>query len=78
LRGSLPDGSQREHRRLYGRLLALAVFIVTSDLLCSFVVYFTERHASPEESHITTPWRAFVWTTSQLLTGGSSLAVASK
>jgi hypothetical protein len=55
------------HRELGGRLLAVATVSIVLDFVVAIVVRST--HAASDFRH------AFVWTTSELLTGGAGVSI---
>ena len=61
--------STRTHYHLRNRLMIIFGSTAIFAVLCTFVVYFTERHAHGTE--ISTLFDSFLFTTSQLLTGSS-------
>ncbi|HEX6678085.1 MAG TPA: hypothetical protein VF486_24095 [Actinomycetes bacterium] len=64
--------AQESHAELGGRLLAVLLLSAAFDLAVTFIVN------AMDEKQLHSLWLAFVWTTSQLLTGGSSLGVESR
>jgi succinate dehydrogenase hydrophobic anchor subunit len=58
------------HRHLRGRLTALALAIVSLYVVIGAIIWLVGDEGLAG-------WRAFAWTASQLLTGGSSLTAAS-
>jgi hypothetical protein len=67
-------GKEPRHRRLHGRLLAILVVSLLVDLaataLLSFV--FVDSFSDEGDTSIYGLYRAFAWTSSQMLVGGSS------
>lgn len=63
-------GRGPSHRRLHARVLLLLLLTLVVDVLAALLVALVigEKDLNP-------PWKAFVWASSQLLAGGSSLAV---
>jgi hypothetical protein len=61
--------SSLTHYHLRRRILIIFGATAVFAVLCTFVVYLTERHAKGAE--ITTLFDSFLFTTSQLLTGSS-------
>jgi hypothetical protein len=59
------------HRELRARIRALLVLTVAVDVVAMFLA------DALNEKQLPTRWLAFVWSTSQLLAGGSSLQVSS-
>jgi hypothetical protein len=62
-------GSTRTHYHLRRRLLIIFGATAVFSLLCTVVVYFAEHSAAGTE--IQSLWDAFLFSTSQLLTGSS-------
>ena len=61
--------STRTHYHLRNRILIIFGSTAAFAVLCTFLVYLTERHAKGTE--ISTLFDSFLFTTSQLLTGSS-------
>jgi hypothetical protein len=59
------------HRHLRQRLFTIGLVSVVVDLVCAVLAYFLERHGPQTEIH--TLWKAFFWTSTQLLTVSSQL-----
>lgn len=67
-------GSQPRHRRLHGRLIGILTLSLVLDVVIAFVlVWFDSFSDKPGRSF----GRAFAWTSSQMLVGGSSYAAQS-
>jgi hypothetical protein len=64
--------TEESHAELGGRLLAVLLLSAAFDVAVTLIVN------AMNEKQLHSLWLAFVWTTSQLLTGGSSLGVESK
>ena len=64
-------GWEERHRRLVGRLLLILTATVIVDVIATFAVYFTERHA--KETDVKTFADALFFTTAQILTVSSSM-----
>ena len=62
-------GSSRTHYHLRHRILIIFGATAVFALLCTLIVYLTERHAAGTEIH--SLFDSFLFTTSQLLTGSS-------
>ncbi|HEY2480546.1 MAG TPA: hypothetical protein VGI17_17670 [Solirubrobacterales bacterium] len=62
-------GSSRTHYHLRRRILIIFGTTAVFAVICTLVVYFTERHAKGTEIH--SLFDAFLFSTSQLLTGSS-------
>ncbi len=62
-------GSSRTHYHLRRRLLIIFGATAVFSLFCTVVVYLAEHHA--HRSEIQSLWDAFLFSTSQLLTGSS-------
>jgi hypothetical protein len=63
------QGKTRTHSHLRRRLLTIFLATALISLICTLVVYFTERHARGTEIH--SLFDAFLFSTSQLLTASS-------
>jgi hypothetical protein len=61
-------GRTEAHRELGGRLFAVAALSLTIDLVVTIVLVATDR--VPSFGH------GFIWTSSEMLTGGSGISVA--
>jgi hypothetical protein len=70
-------GKEPRHRRLHGRLLAILVVSLLVDIaataLLSFV--FVDSFSDEGDTSIYGLYRAFAWTSSQMVVGGSSYPV---
>src|ERR1700753_2286169 len=62
-------GSSKTHYHLRRRLLIIFGVTAVFSVLCTVVVYLAEHHAAGSE--IQSLWDAFLFSTSQLLTGSS-------
>jgi len=62
-------GSSKTHYHLRRRLMIIFGATAVFAVVCTLVVYFTERHAKGTEIH--SLFDAFLFATSQLLTGSS-------
>ena len=62
-------GSSKTHYHLRHRILIIFGATAVFAVLCTLVVYLTERHAAGTEIH--SLFASFLFTTSQLLTGSS-------
>jgi hypothetical protein len=62
-------GSSKTHYHLRHRILIIFGATAVFALLCTLIVYITERHAAGTEIH--SLFDSFLFTTSQLLTGSS-------
>jgi hypothetical protein len=60
--------SSDSHKRLHARVLLLLMFTLLVDLLAAALISKIVK-----EDNLTTFWTAFIWASSQLLAGGSSL-----
>jgi hypothetical protein len=58
-------GDEERHRRLHGRLLAILVLSFALDLVVALAMTFVDKGLGYFP-------RAFAWTTSQIVSGGSS------
>lgn len=63
------QGETKTHTHLRRRLLTIFLLTFISSLVCTLIVYFTERHARGTEIH--NLFDAFLFSTSQLLTASS-------
>jgi hypothetical protein len=59
------------HLHLRQRLFTIGLVSVVVDLVCAVLACFLERHGPQTEIH--TLWKAFFWTSTQLLTVSSQL-----
>jgi hypothetical protein len=59
------------HLHLRQRLLTIGLVSVAVDLVCALLAYMLERNGAQTEIH--TLWKAFFWTSTQLLTVSSQL-----
>jgi hypothetical protein len=59
------------HLHLRQRLFTIGLVSVVVDLVCAVIAYYLERHGAQTEIH--TLWKAFFWTSTQLLTVSSQL-----
>jgi hypothetical protein len=59
------------HLHLRQRLVTIGLVSVVVDLICAVLAYFLERHGAQTEIH--SLWKAFFWTSTQLLTVSSQL-----
>lgn len=59
------------HLHLRQRLFTIGLVSVGVDLVCAVLAYFLERHGPQTE--IDSLWKAFFWTSTQLLTVSSQL-----
>lgn len=64
-------GNKERHRRLHGRLLAILLLSVILDLVIASVLYFADKPSGVGGDF----FKSWVWTTSQIVAGGSSLSV---
>ena len=64
-------GWEERHRRLVGRLLLILIATIMVDVIATFAVYFTERHAHGTD--VKTFGDALFFTTAQILTVSSSM-----
>ena len=69
--GDLFRGDKERHRRLHGRLLAVLVLSLALDLVMATVLVFVDQGLGRNFG------RAFIYTTEQIVTGGSSFSVTS-
>jgi hypothetical protein len=67
-------GREDRHRRLHGRLLAVLVLTLVLDVLTSALMWSLETTTDGLNRSV---WKAFLWTSSQMLAGGSSLQASS-
>jgi hypothetical protein len=65
-------GKEERHRRLHGRLLAVLVLSLILNLAIATVLVFVDNKGGVYHNF----GRAFVYTTEQLLAGGSSFAIS--
>lgn len=63
------QGQTKTHTHLRRRLLTIFLATAFVSVICTLVVYFTERHARGSEIH--SLFDAFLFSTSQLLTASS-------
>jgi hypothetical protein len=63
------QGQTKTHTHLRRRLLTIFLATAFVSVICTLVVYFTERHAKGTELH--NLFDAFLFSTSQLLTASS-------
>lgn len=68
-------GSQPHHKRLHRRVIAILVATVTLDVFATAVIY--GFHGVQRSWSLKALGNAAVWSTSQLLAGGSSLTAKS-
>jgi hypothetical protein len=66
-------GDQERHRRLHGRLLAILLLSLVLDLVIASALTVVDTASGVGGSFP----RALIWTTSQIVAGGSSFAVTS-
>jgi hypothetical protein len=66
---AVAQGSTRTHQHLRRRLLAIFLATAALSLVCTAIVYLTERNARGTEIH--NLFDAFLFSTSQLLTASS-------
>ncbi|HEX5527131.1 MAG TPA: hypothetical protein VFX44_08055 [Solirubrobacterales bacterium] len=66
------QGQTRTHTHLRRRLATILIFTAIASLICTLIVYLTERHARGTEIH--NLFDAFLFSTSQLLTASSVAA----
>lgn len=59
------------HLHLRERLFTIGLVSVVVNLICAVLAYFLERHGPQTEIH--SLWKAFFWTSTQLLTVSSQL-----
>ncbi len=59
------------HLHLRQRLFKIGLVSVVVDLVCAVLAYYLERHGPQTEIH--SLWKAFFWTSTQLLTVSSQL-----
>ena len=59
------------HLHLRQRLFTIGLVSVVVELVCAVLAYFLERHGPQTEIH--SLWKAFFWTSTQLLTVSSQL-----
>ena len=67
-------GKEPRHRRLHGRLLAILVVSLLVDLAATALLSFAfvDSFSDEGDTSIYGLYRAFAWTSSQMLVGGSS------
>lgn len=66
---AVTEGSTSTHAHLRRRLLTIFLATALFAVICTAIVYFTERHARGTEIH--SVFDAFLFSTSQLLTASS-------
>jgi hypothetical protein len=64
-------GDEERHRRLHGRLLAVLAVSFALDLVIASVLFLVDKGLGRNFG------RAFIYTTEQIVTGGSSFSVTS-
>ena len=64
-------GNQERHRRLHGRLLAVLVLSLALDLVMATMLFLVDQGMGRNFG------RAFIYTTEQIVTGGSSFSMTS-
>lgn len=72
-------GDDDRHRRLHGRLLAVLVVSVVLDLVIAAVLYFWGQIPTSKNGYVGVggdPFKAFIYSTGQIVTGGSSFTVS--
>lgn len=62
-------GDEERHRRLHGRLIGILVISLVLDVLIAFFLSLFDSFSDEPDRHF---GRAFAWTSSQMLVGGSS------
>ena len=67
-------GGKERHRRLHGRLLAILILSFALDLVIAFILTFVDTSSSGLGGNFLKAW---AWTTSQIVAGGSSFSVSS-
>jgi hypothetical protein len=70
-------GKEPRHRRLHGRLIGILLLSLLVDLVASALLFFAFADSFSDEgdTSIYGLYRAFAWTSSQMLVGGSSYPV---
>lgn len=67
-------GNEEWHRRLHGRLLGILTVSLLLDVVVSAVLFFFDSFSDKPDLNF---GRAFAWTSSQMLVGGSSYTTQS-
>jgi hypothetical protein len=62
-------GQSRAHEHLRDRLLAIIWVTIALDIVCTLIVFVTERHAGGTQIH--NLWDSFLFATAQLTTASS-------
>jgi hypothetical protein len=70
----LAHGEEPHHRRLRHRLFVIFCALVFVDLVSTVFLWLIHGLMGDKRANLAALWHSFVWTTSQLLTGGSSLS----
>jgi hypothetical protein len=71
-------GKEERHRRLHGRLLAVLVLSLILDFVLTLVLYqWGEKHTTTEGVGKDL-FKAFIYTTEQIVTGGSTFMISTK
>lgn len=65
-------GKEERHRRLHGRLLAILVLSLILDLAIATALFFVDNKGGVYHNF----GKAFIYTTEQLVTGGSSFPIS--
>src|SRR5262245_1914321 len=70
-------GKEERHRRLHGRLLAILLLSLALDLVIATVLYFWGQTANVNGGGVgEDSFKAFIYTTEQMVTGGSTFSVS--
>jgi hypothetical protein len=72
-------GKEERHRQLHGRLLAVLLLSLILDIVLTLVLYFWGEKASVNGPNVGGDlFKAFIYTTEQIVSGGSSFVVSAK